>query len=211
MAEMTAPIPAHTSFSKEEILKNNNQKLAMWLYIASEIVIFSIMIVGYIIYRINEPDVIKQAHDSLSILLVTANTFILLMSSWSMVMGLREMQKGNRRGMLQWIGLTALLGVVFMGGQYVEYLELAHLEVTLGLAPGGVNETPFAGFGMRFYAPTFFHGAHVFVGVLWALLVMWRGSKGRYDHNPIGIELFGLYWHFVDVVWVMLFTFIYLV
>ena len=59
---------------------------------------------------------------------------------------------------------------------------------------------------MRFYAPTAFHGAHVIVGVFWALIILWRGRKGHYDDNPIGIELFGLYWHFVDVVWILLFT-----
>ena len=66
-------------------------------------------------------------------------------------------------------------------------------------------------FGMRFYAPTAFHGAHVVIGVLLALQVLYLGSKGFYDDNPIGVELFGLYWHFVDVVWILLFTLIYLV
>ncbi|MCB0874506.1 MAG: cytochrome c oxidase subunit 3, partial [Thermoleophilia bacterium] len=68
-----------------------------------------------------------------------------------------------------------------------------------------------ANFGMRFYAPTAFHGFHVVVGVLLALQVLYLGSKGFYDDNPIGVELFGLYWHFVDVVWILLFTLIYLV
>ena len=66
-------------------------------------------------------------------------------------------------------------------------------------------------YGMRFCAPTAFHGAHVIVGVLWALFVMWRGYRGAYDENAIGVEMFGLYWHFVDVVWIGLFTLIYLV
>ncbi|MEO0598411.1 MAG: cytochrome c oxidase subunit 3 [Chloroflexota bacterium] len=66
-------------------------------------------------------------------------------------------------------------------------------------------------FGMRFYAPTAFHGAHVIIGVIWALLILWRGYRGFYDENAIGVEMFGLYWHFVDVVWIVLFTLIYLV
>ena len=98
-------------------------------------------------------------------------------------------------------------GAVFLGGQYIEYRELAHLGITLGFDAN----SGWGSFGMRFYAPTFFHGVHVLVGVLWALEVLRRGAKGRYDHNPIGIEMFGLYWHFVDVVWIMLFTLIYLV
>lgn len=186
---------------------NQNMKLGMWLYLASEIVIFSIMIVGYIIFRVNSPDVISEVHEELGLGLVTVNTFVLLSSSFFMVMGLRAMQMGDRQGMLRWIGFTALGGIVFLGGQYIEYSELAHLGITLGYD----TASEWSSFGMRFYAPTFFHGVHVFVGVLWALIVIHRGRQGRYDNDPIGIEMFGLYWHFVDVVWIMLFTLIYLV
>ena len=195
----------HGHMSTEE--HNENMKLGMWLYLASEIVIFSIMIVGYVIFRINRADVVALAHEQLGVGLVTANTFILLASSFFMVMGLRAMQNGNRQGMLRWIGATALGGAVFLCGQYIEYGELAHLGIALGFD----TASQWSSFGMRFYAPTFFHGVHVLVGVIWALEVMRRGAKGRYDHNPIGIEMFGLYWHFVDVVWIMLFTLIYLV
>ncbi|MCY4464058.1 MAG: heme-copper oxidase subunit III [Chloroflexi bacterium] len=204
--QLSAPAQAdHGHMSVED--SNNNLKLGVWLYLASEVVIFSIMIVGYVLLRINEPDVVAQAHEKLGVGLVTANTFVLLASSFFMVMGLRAMQRGNRAGMLRWIGLTALGGIVFLCGQYIEYSELSHLGIVLGYD----LESQWSTLGMRFYAPTFFHGAHVFVGVLWALEVLRRGAKGRYDRNPIGIEMFGLYWHFVDVVWIMLFTLIYLV
>ena len=210
MAQLTAPLTAHSPddhghMSVEE--SNENLKLGVWLYLASEVVIFSIMIVGYVLLRINEPDVVAQAHEKLGVGLVTANTFVLLASSFFMVMGLRAMQQGNRNGMLRWIGLTALGGIVFLCGQYIEYSELSHLGIALGYD----LESQWSTLGMRFYAPTAFHGAHVLVGVIWALEVMRRGAKGRYDNNPIGIEMFGLYWHFVDVVWIMLFTLIYLV
>ncbi|MCU0512866.1 MAG: cytochrome c oxidase subunit 3 [Anaerolineae bacterium] len=191
---------------KHTRLHNENQKLAMWLYLASEVVIFSIMIAGYAIFRVTNPDQVKEIHGELGIALVTANTFLLLMSSWSMVMGLRAIEMKNRQGFLQWMGATAALGTIFLIGQWIEYRELAHLEITLaGMHP------EFLGFGMRFYAPTAFHGAHVFIGVLWCLLVIWRGLRGRYDNNAVGVELFGLYWHFVDVVWIFLFTLIYLI
>ena len=211
MAELTAnqlgaaAHDDHGHMTEEE--HNSNLKLGVWIYLASEIVIFSIMIVGYVILRINEPTVVAQAHEQLGVGLVTANTFVLLASSFFMVMGLRAMQGGNRSGMLRWIAATALGGAVFLIGQYIEYSELAHLGIALGFDTGSGWST----LGMRFYAPTFFHGAHVFVGVIWALELLRRGAKGRYDHNPIGIEMFGLYWHFVDVVWIMLFTLIYLV
>jgi heme/copper-type cytochrome/quinol oxidase subunit 3 len=195
----------HGHMTTEE--NNENMKLGMWLYLASEIVIFSIMIAGYIIFRVNEPQVVREVHHELGVGLVTINTFILLASSYFMVMGLRAMQKGNRDSMIRWIGVTALGGIVFVGGQYIEYSELSHLGITLGYDAA----TTWSTFGMRFYAPTAFHGAHVIIGVVWALVVMYRGQQGRYDDNPIGIEMFGLYWHFVDVVWIMLFTLIYLV
>ncbi len=204
MAEMTAQ--PHGALSQAETNSVNNQKLAMWLYLASEIVIFAVFIGAYTIFRFDNPESVKELHDELGVALVTANTFLLLMSSWAMVMGLRAMQMGNRSGMMRWIGATAVLGVIFLVGQYIEYSELAHLQITLNL-----SDDAFGGFGMRFYVPTAFHGVHVLIGVIWALVVLIRGAKGHYDNNPIGIELFGLYWHFVDVVWIILFTLIYLV
>lgn len=189
----------HSSIpSKEQI---ENSKFAMWLYLASEVIIFGSLIAVYAIFRLNNPDVVKAVHEELGILLVSLNTFLLLASSWAMVMGLREIRRNNKNGLVRWIGLTAILGTVFVSLQYVEYMELAHAGIHLGTE-----------FGMRFYAPTAFHGVHVIVGVFWALRVMWRGYKGIYNaKNYLAVEIFGLYWHFVDVVWIILFTLIYLV
>lgn len=271
MAEMTMDASGHAHDATEITKKNNNMKLAMWLYLASEIVIFSIFIAGYSIYRLNQPAAVSNIHDVLGIALVTANTFLLLTSSWCMVMGLRAIEMGNRAGFMRWIGLTAFLGAIFLGGQWIEYRELAHLNLTLQRSDLSLQDEVFANaieieevtsgtqvtvfntsilagldlsyeadfsqpvilseseytefeeqltdnfvaatanFGMRFYAPTAFHGAHVLIGVLLALHVLWLGSRGFYDNNPIGVEMFGLYWHFVDVVWILLFTLIYLV
>lgn len=205
MAEMTVGAVAHDG-DKRLRAHNENLKMALWLFLGSEVVIFSIMIAGYVIFRFNEPQSVKNLHSELGIVLVTINTFILLASSWAMVMGLRAMQMGNRRQFMMFIGLVTLMGLAFMGGQYLEYQELSHLAVTLDS-----STAEFGAIGMRFYAPTFFHGVHVFIGVLLSLQVLWLGRKGFYDKNPIGIELFGLYWHFVDVVWIMLFTLIYLI
>jgi heme/copper-type cytochrome/quinol oxidase subunit 3 len=235
MAELTVQNSAaehHDSGHQSKAESVANQKFAMWLYLASEIVIFSILIAGYIIYRVNQPESVELVHKSLGVALVTANTFILLASSYAMVMGLRAIEMGNKRGFYFWIGLTAFMGVVFLGGQYIEYSELAHLQIALQNTAMSADSELFAelaigteltqaqfeelvaatgNFGMRFYAPTAFHGAHVLIGVIWALVVLWKGYKGRYDDNPVGVELFGLYWHFVDVVWIFLFTLIYLI
>ena len=285
MAQITAQPTAGHHHDAATTLSIENQKLAMWLYLASEVVIFSILIAGYAVFRVNSGNAVAFVQDTLGVTLVTINTFILLASSFAMVMGLRAMETGNKRGFFQWIGLTAIMGTIFLGGQFTEYTELQHLGITLETAEFSL-ETPIfeesirvregeetvqiefenipalnslaldevmvtpeegepyalssrfeggeaeltheefelldarfaeeladstAGFGMRFYAPTAFHGLHVLIGVLWALLVLWRGFRGRYDHNAIGIEIFGLYWHFVDVVWILLFTLIYLI
>jgi heme/copper-type cytochrome/quinol oxidase subunit 3 len=183
--------------SQEQI---SNSKLAMWLYLASEVVIFATLIAVYLVFRANHPEIVQEVQNELGIVLVSFNTFLLLTSSWAMVMGLREAQKNNPQGLVRWIGLTALMGAGFVALQGVEYTELAHAGISIGTE-----------YGMRFYAPTAFHGAHVIVGVLWALRVIMRGRQGIYNaRNNLAVEIFGLYWHFVDVVWLFLFTIIYL-
>lgn len=192
---------------RKEQIRASNVKFATWLFLASEVVLFTTMIAGYILFRIYEPEIVRQAHADLSIILISANTFVLLTSSWSMVMGLRAVRKDDLKGGFRWLFLTAVLGIIFLFGQYYEYAELAHLSVTLGIETDAL-----AGWGMRFYAPTAFHGAHVLIGVLWCLRVAFNTRKGVYNkHRYSGIEMFGLYWHFVDVAWIFLFTFIYLV
>lgn len=223
-ATMDAGHSQTQQLSSADKKRNNNMKLAMWLYLASEVVLFSILIAGYAIYRVSNPESVDVVHSGLGIALVTINTFILLASSYAMVMGLRALELGNRQQFYGFIGLTAVLGIVFLGGQYIEYSELAHLQIALQSSATTASSELFEGiavtpelveatsnFGMRFYAPTAFHGAHVLVGVIWALAVLWHGVRGGYQTNSIGVEIFGLYWHFVDVVWIVLFTLIYLV
>ncbi len=192
----------HGALTKERIF---NSKLAMWLYLGSEVMIFGALIAAFVVFRLTEAgyEQVHFVHEELGILLVSFNTFLLLASSYAMVMSLRAIQRDNLRGFTFWMGGTALLGAIFVLLQYVEYSELARIGMTI--------ETPF---GSHFYPPTAFHGAHVIVGVLWALVLVWRGNRvpTRYGrHNHLGIEIFGLYWHFVDVVWIVLFTIIYLI
>lgn len=197
--EPTHQKPAH---GHNAAVHADNLKFAMWLYLASEVVLFGTLIAVFIVFRINNPERVKEVHEAAGLFLVTLNTFLLLTSSWTMVMGLLAIQKNDQRGLVRWIGATVVLGSLFVLLQYVEYQTLAHEGITLYSDE----------FGMRFYAPTAFHGAHVIVGVLWALWVVWRGRQGRYNNgNYLGVEIFGLFWHFVDVVWILLFTVIYLI
>lgn len=200
----------HTSTA----VHNNSLKFAMWLFLASEIVLFMTVLAGYFIFSVHNREVVHEIHGSTisafgfqlpSVFLVAFNTFLLLTSSWTMVMGLREAEHGNRKGLIQWITYTAILGAIFLVFQYIEYGILASHGVVLN----GTDE--FGEFGMRFYAPTALHGAHVLAGVIWALWVIRQGRRGAYDKNPIGVEVFGLYWHFVDVIWILIFTIVYLI
>ncbi len=202
MSEARIDTPQVHTHSQAEATHIDNMKFAMWLFLASEVVLFAVMIALFVVFRVNNPERVHEVHEAAGILLVSANTFLLLSSSWTMVMGLRAIQNNEQQSLIRWIGMTALLGLLFVGLQYVEYNTLSAEGITL------YGDE----FGMRFYAPTALHGAHVIVGVLWALWVVYRGSKGAYNNGKyLGVEIFGLYWHFVDVVWIVLFTMIYLV
>ena len=202
--------PQAITLSQAEAKQMDNLKFAMWLYLASEVVLFMVLIAAYVVFRVNQPAAVQEAQEALSIPLVGINTFILLTSSWAMVRGLLSIQRGNQGGLVKWFGLMVVLGVVFVALQGVEYLELAHEGITIYSSPGG-NPALFE-FGSRFYALTAFHGFHVIIGVLWGLYVMRNAARGRYSSTHyMGVEVFGLYWHFVDVVWIFLFTIIYLI
>jgi len=201
-ATIEAPHEHHHVASDHEIAaRAENLKMATWLFLASEVVIFSVLIAIYFLFRLEFPERVKEVHETAGVFLVAINTFLLLTSSWTMVMGLRAISKDNRQGLIQWFSFTAVLGTVFLGLQFVEYNTLSAEGITL------YGDS----FGMRFYAPTAFHGFHVFIGVVWSLLVINHARKGGYSkRDHIGVEVFGLYWHFVDVVWIILFTVIYL-
>ncbi|MFN8529240.1 MAG: cytochrome c oxidase subunit 3 [Anaerolineae bacterium] len=198
---MSDAVKVHAEHA-ESPTRIDNMKMAMWLYLASDVVLFSVLIATFVLFRANHEEVVREVHEKSGLFLVSLNTFLLLASSWAMVMGLRQIRRGNRQGLIRWIGLTAILGIVFVVLQGVEYTILSNEGITIYASE----------FGMRFYAPTAFHGAHVIGGVIWALAVVWHAMKGGYSSKSFtGVEIFGLYWHFVDVVWIALFTLIYLI
>ena len=175
-------------------------KLAVWLFLASEIMFFTGLIVAYVSIRYNTPDW-PSAAGLLSVPLVAFNTFLLICSSVTMVMGYDSAERGNLRRAGMFLLATALLGALFVGVQAYEWSELMHEGVRIDSNL----------FGGSFYTLTGFHGAHVAIGVIWVLAVAVKTLRGGYNHDHLGIELAGLYWHFVDLVWIMLFTIIYLI
>jgi heme/copper-type cytochrome/quinol oxidase subunit 3 len=176
------------------------QKFLMWLFLASEVMFFTGLIVAYVVIRFNSASwpIVAEA---LNVPLVAANTFILIVSSVTMVLALDNFEQAQaQRGRLYLIA-TIVLGIVFLSIQAIEWAEL--------IEHGTLPSTSL--FGATFFTLTGFHGAHVTGGVLWILGVTIAAFRGSYDDNPLGIELVGLYWHFVDLVWIILFTIVYLI
>jgi heme/copper-type cytochrome/quinol oxidase subunit 3 len=179
-------------------------KFAMWCFLGTEVVIFGALIGRVMGIWVHDPEAHALLTEPLSsLLLVSVNTFILLVSSLFVVLGLDSIQQGSNRGLAMWIGLTALLGAAFVGVQAYEYNKLVTHE--------GLTITS-SQFGSAFYFLTGNHGLHVIIGVLWALVVLSRALRGGYTaQEHLGVEIFGLYWHFVDVVWIIIFTLVYLI
>ena len=175
-------------------------KFAVWLFLATEVMFFTGLIGTYVVLRTGAsawPD----PHDRLAVNITAFNTFVLITSSWTVVQALHAIQKGDRGGLLKWLGISILGGSLFVGIQVYEYFELYYH----GSWP---NKDLF---WSTFYAMTGFHGMHVVVGVIWLIWVWIAAARGKYSaDNYVGMELAGLYWHFVDLVWVLLFTIVYL-
>jgi heme/copper-type cytochrome/quinol oxidase subunit 3 len=178
----------------------DNRKFGVWLFIASEVMFFMALIGMYLAYRGQASW--AEFHAALNIPLTAANTFILLTSSLMVVLAVSAAQQGQKRNLMLWMAATVVLGTIFVSIQAFEYGKLG-LE-------GHTLNSDLA--GNVFFTLTGFHGLHVIIGVVWGVFVLLRAARGGFgSSNFMGVELFGLYWHFVDVVWILLFTIIYLI
>ena len=182
----------------------DTRKLGFWTFIGSECLFFGSLIATYMVYH-GESVVGPYPHGAegvLDIPLTSLSTFVLLMSSLAMVLALHAVQVGNRKGAVGWLFGTALLGATFLGFQAYEFTHFWHAGLTLDRNL----------FGSTFFILTGFHGAHVTVGVMWLLSLMADGMRGKLPpERAVTVEIAGLYWHFVDVVWIVIFTLIYLI
>lgn len=179
----------------------DNRKLLMWLFLGSECLFFGSFIAAYLLYR-GRSVVGPYPEDMVDIPFTSVSTFVLLMSSVSMVLALASIQRGNVRNMRIWLATTATLGLLFIAGQAYEFTDFYHqgLSIHTNL------------YGTTFFVLTGFHGAHVTVGVLVLLSILGWSFRGRVQQkDSLNIELAGLYWHFVDIVWIVIFTLVYLV
>ncbi len=179
----------------------HSDKMGMWVFLCSEVMFFTGLIGAYIVLRFGSPSW-PDPSQTLNIWLTAFNTFVLICSSVTMVKALAAIQDGNTRKMKLFLCLTLLFGAFFLSVQLVEYRALLHE----GFTPQSSL------FGSVFYTCTGFHGFHVFCGVVCMAFVTGKAFLGKYTQaRHQGIETIGLYWHFVDLVWIILFTIVYLI
>jgi cytochrome c oxidase subunit 3 len=195
MSEMqateTAPVAQH-----------DNTKLAMWVFLGGEVVFFVSLILLIIFTRMTHSDYEAAFRSNLSIPVIALNTFVLVTSSYFVVRALEAIGlKGDRKAMRNNLIGVIVLGLLFLAGQAFEWITLFSEGVDLAST-----------YGSSFFTVTGVHGTHVFVGILWALYLLFGHKRMPFtQENHLGIENFGLYWHFVDIVWIVLFTVIYLI
>jgi cytochrome c oxidase subunit 3 len=166
-------------------------------FLASESLMFGGFFATYLFFR-GTTAVWPPEGTEVELLVPTINTIILVSSSFVIHFGDKAIKKNDVKGMQLWYKITAAMGAIFLLGQVYEYMTLGY----------GLTTNVFAN---CFYIMTGFHGLHVFVGLLWILAVLWRsGRPGHFSAtNHIGVEMAEIYWHFVDIIWIILFTLVY--
>ncbi len=202
----------------------DNKKVAIWTFIGSECMLFASLISTYLIYKgrsvvgpfpheaCDPPQCATHLSPILNIPVTSASTFVLLMSSLAMVLALAAVETKNqpKRNTSErilgssklWLWMTALLGIMFLGFQAYEFTSFVHEGLTIRTNL----------FGSSFFTLTGFHGAHVTAGVLWLVtLLAIDYRRGLGSRDSLLVDIAALYWHFVDVIWIVIFTLVYLI
>jgi cytochrome c oxidase subunit III len=177
-------------------------KLGIWCFLATEVLLFGGLFTAYTVFRISAPEMFHTEYLKLNRLFGAVNTVVLICSSLTVALGIAAIRQGKQRMLKVCLILTLLLAAAFLGVKYAEYSE----HIAVGELPGTNN------FFSLYYMMTGLHAIHVFAGMaaLTAMLVMaYRGKFSAGCHNPV--EITGLYWHFVDLVWIYLFPMLYLI
>jgi cytochrome c oxidase subunit 3 len=188
------------AFPESATAEGRNKILGFWFFLGAEVVLFGCLFATYIALR-NSENAGPTAQELFNIKTVAWSTFILLTSSLTSVFAIMSMHKHNLKGLLSWLFVTVLLGVIFLGLEIYEFVEYVHAgHVFSGSA-----------FATSFYTLVGFHGAHVAFGVLWISLLIIQGlKKGLTVVTAPKFYVAGLYWHFIDLVWIFIFTVVYL-
>jgi cytochrome c oxidase subunit 3 len=185
----------------------------MWLFLAAEIIFFGAIIMCFVYYRCAYPRDFGLASNHTKVVLGTLNTAVLLSSSLFVALAVHAAREGKSGGVVVHLLLCVVLGIVFLGIKFTEY----HLEYREGLLPGrgfairGVDLAHAKLFFLFYFIMTGIHALHVLIGIGLLSVIAWKALVGAYSpRNYNAVEVSGLYWHFVDVVWIFLFPLLYL-
>ena len=193
-------------------------KLGMWLFLVMDAITFATILLGGVYFRLRA-DLWGSAGTILNISLTSLNTFLLIMSSFTMVMALNAVKMNDLKGLKTFLFLTIMGGITFLGIQIYEYSHFIMgspgLETALKNA-GFIGHSSFlwttGTYGESFYVTTSFHGLHVLSGVIYLSVILYQANKGIYSATHYDrVEIAGLFWHFVDLIWILVFTIIYLI
>jgi cytochrome c oxidase subunit 3 len=186
----------------------------MWIFLVTEVMFFGGMFLGYTVYRFRYPEAFMSASNRLDLMMGGVNTAVLILSSLTMALAVHAAQLNKRRLLIGFLLATIALGGVFLGIKAVEYNHKFHEHLVPGSSfqfegPHSQNAQLFFSF---YFAMTGFHALHMVVGIGLLGVIVWMAYKNRFSsgyYNPV--EVSGLYWHFVDIVWIFLFPLLYLV
>ena len=197
--------------------------LGMWVFLVQEVMFFGGLFMAYVIYRTAFPTAFAAASNHLNWRLGALNTVVLICSSLTMALAVWAAQMGRtRRTQVFFMALTALLGLTFLVVKGFEYAEKYHDHLIpirwsnysfawAGHLPEGVTAQQVQMFYWIYFAMTGLHALHMIIGIAILLPIMWAAWRGRYSPEYYApVELFGLYWHFVDIIWIFLFPLLYL-
>lgn len=210
--ETTEKIDDATTLGVANKPRPSNGKLAMWLFLSSDFLFFGAFISAYLLYRGRALEIADASiaaggtsslvlSDVIDIPFTSVTSFILLMSSLTMVLALAAIQRGDTRRTRLWLLTTALFGTVFIGGQIYEFTSFVREGFTLTSNQSGTT----------FFVLTGLHGAHVTVGIVWLMSLLGLSLSGKLStRHSEKVEIGALYWHFVDIIWIVIFTLLYL-
>jgi cytochrome c oxidase subunit 3 len=212
MSNGTTAVQAHHFATPEQ--QHEAAWNGMWVFLATEVMFFGGMFTGYTYYRYAFPPAFASASNHLDILLGTINTAVLICSSFTMALAVRSAQLGERKPIIIFLVLTIILGTIFLGIKFTEYYQKfeEHLVPGYDFQFDPALARAAAIFFSFYFAMTGMHALHMIIGIGLIISLIVKASRGVFSaayNTPV--ELIGLYWHFVDIVWIFLFPLLYLV
>jgi len=211
---MSETVSAHAHQFDDLAQQHEASWLGMWIFLATEVMFFGGMFLGYTIYRSINPQAFASASNQLDVWLGSINTAVLICSSFTMALAVRAAQLGRRRPVMLLLALTMLLGAIFLGIKFTEYYAkfTEHLVPGSGFAFAAAYKDAAEIFFSFYFAMTGMHALHMIIGLGLLTAMIVKSARGRFSpsyYTPV--EVVGLYWHFVDIVWIFLFPLLYLI